>query len=60
VEDLDREVLAALAEHLHLLLLQHLAGAVVGIHHMVAELELDAFDLARALDLLDQRCLLSL
>ena len=46
VEDLDREVLAAFAEHLHLLLLQHLARAVMGIDDMVAELELDVLDLA--------------
>ena len=57
VEDLDREVLAALAEHLHLLLLQHLARAVVGVDDVVAELELDVLDLAGHLELLDQRCL---
>jgi hypothetical protein len=53
VEDLDRQILAPLAEHLHLLLLQHLAGAVVGIDDVVAELELDVLDLASDLELLD-------
>ncbi len=46
VEDLDREVLAPFAEYLHFLLLQHLAGAVMGVDDVVAELELDVLDLA--------------
>jgi hypothetical protein len=41
VQDLDRQVLAALAKDVLLLLADHLAGAVVRIHHTVAELELD-------------------
>jgi hypothetical protein len=56
VEDLDHEVLAPFAEDLHLLLLEDLAGAVVGIDHMVAELELDALDLGDNLEVLDQLC----
>jgi hypothetical protein len=54
VEDLDGEVLPAFAEDLHLLLLHHLAGAVMRIDHVVAELELDVFDLSSDLDLLGQ------
>ena len=46
VEDLDREVLALLAEDLLLLLLEDLAGAVVRIDDVVADLELDVLDLA--------------
>jgi ABC-type cobalamin transport system permease subunit len=45
VEDLDREVLAHLAEDRLLLLLDDLAGAVVRIDDVVAELELDVLDL---------------
>jgi len=41
VEDLDREVLAALAEHLLLLLLQDLARPVVRIDDVVPDLVLD-------------------
>jgi len=59
VKDLDREVLAAFAEHLHLLLLQHLACPVMGVHDMVAELELDVLDFARRLELDLQRFLLN-
>jgi hypothetical protein len=46
VEDLDGEVLPLLTEHLLALLLQDLAGSVVGIDDVVAELELDVLDLA--------------
>jgi hypothetical protein len=56
VEDLDREVLATLAEDLHLLLLQHLAGAMVRVDDVVTELELDVLDLAGDLELLRKRC----
>jgi hypothetical protein len=56
VKDLDREVLAPFAEYLHLLLLQHLPRAVVGIDDVIAELELDVLDLACDLELLGQRC----
>jgi hypothetical protein len=52
VENLDREVLAGFAEHLHFLLAQHLARAVVGIDDVVAELKLDALDLPDRLELL--------
>jgi hypothetical protein len=41
VKDLDREVLALLAEDLLDLLIQHLARAVVRVDDVVAELELD-------------------
>jgi hypothetical protein len=57
VEDLDREVLAAFPEHLHLLLLEDLPGAVMRIDDVVAQLELDVLDLASARELLLQRCL---
>jgi hypothetical protein len=57
VEDLDREVLAAFAEDLHLLLLDDLAGTVMGVDDVVAELEVDALDLARRLYEIDgQAC----
>jgi hypothetical protein len=59
VEDLDREVLATFAEHLHLLLLQHLASAVMGIDDVVTQLELDELDFARDLDLVLGRVLLN-
>ena len=39
VQDLDRQVLALLAEHLALLLLDDRACPVVRIHHLVADLE---------------------
>ena len=41
MEDLDREVLAALAEDLFFLLAKDLAGAVVRVHDAVADLEFD-------------------
>jgi hypothetical protein len=41
VEDLDREVLAALAEDLARFLLEDLAGPVVRIDDVVADVELD-------------------
>jgi hypothetical protein len=46
VEDLDGEVLTLLTEHLLALLLQDLAGAMMGVDDVVAELELDVLDLA--------------
>jgi hypothetical protein len=46
VEDLDGQVLAYLTEDVLLLLLDHLAGPVMGIDHMVADLEVDVLDLA--------------
>jgi hypothetical protein len=54
MEDLDRQVLARRAEYLHVLLAENLARAVMGIHDVVAELELDALDLAGGLELLDE------
>jgi hypothetical protein len=51
VEDLDRQVLTLLAEDLLLLLLQDLAGAVVRIDDLVADLVVDVRRLA--LELLD-------
>jgi hypothetical protein len=53
VEDLDRQILTALAEDLLLLLLDHLAGPVMGIDHMVADLEVDVDDLALDDEILD-------
>jgi hypothetical protein len=57
VKDLDREVLAPLAEHLHLLLLHDLPRTVVGVDDVVAELELDVLDLAGYLEIVSN-CLL--
>jgi hypothetical protein len=51
VEDLDRQVLALLSEDLLLLLLEDLAGTVVRIDDVVADLEVDALDLG--LEVLD-------
>jgi hypothetical protein len=44
VEDLDRQVLALLPHQLLGLLLEHLAGPVVGIDDLVAHLELADID----------------
>jgi hypothetical protein len=44
VQDLDGEVLALLAEHLAQFLLEDLASAVMGVHDVVAALELDVLD----------------
>jgi hypothetical protein len=41
MEDLDREVLPSLPEHLLHLLLDDLSGPVMGIDHLVADLILD-------------------
>jgi hypothetical protein len=46
VEDLDGEVLALLAEDLLVLLLQDLAGPMMGVYDAVADLEVDGLDLA--------------
>jgi hypothetical protein len=46
VKDLDREVLALLAEDVLLFLLDDLAGTVVRVHDVVADGEVDALDLA--------------
>jgi hypothetical protein len=45
VEDLDGEVLALLTEDLLGLLLEDLAGPMVGIDDVVADLEIDVLDL---------------
>jgi hypothetical protein len=45
VEDLDREVLALLAEDVLLFLLDDLTGAVMRVHDVVAHGEVDALDL---------------
>jgi hypothetical protein len=46
VQDLDREVLALLPEHLAPLLLENLAGPVMRIDDVVTELELDVLERA--------------
>src|SRR4051794_7939204 len=53
MKDLDREVLAHLAEDVLLFLLDHLAGPMMGIDHVVADLEIDVDDLALDLEILD-------
>jgi hypothetical protein len=45
VQDLDREVLATLAQDLLELLADHLSRPVMGIHDVVADFELDVLDL---------------
>jgi hypothetical protein len=56
VKDLDREVLAAFAEYLHLLLLEDLARPVMGVDDLVSELELYVLDLASDLEFVRQCC----
>jgi hypothetical protein len=58
VEDLDGEVLPPLTEDLLLLLLEDLAGAVMRIHDVVADLELDVLDLDNGLEVLLRGCFL--
>jgi hypothetical protein len=53
VEDLDREVLPLLAEDLLLLLLQDLAGPVMRVDDVIADLVLDLLRLPRDLEVLD-------
>jgi hypothetical protein len=53
VEDLDREVLAYLAEDVLLLLLDHAACPVVGVDDVIADLEIDVDDLTLDLEVLD-------
>jgi len=55
VEDLDGEVLALLTEDLLGLFLEDLAGAVMRIDDVVADLEPDVLDLG-ALEILDLLC----
>jgi hypothetical protein len=60
VKNLDREVLAYLAEDVLLFLLDDLAGPVMGIDDVVTDLELDVLGLdddLQVLDLLDLGCL---
>jgi hypothetical protein len=60
VKNLDREVLAYLAEDVLLFLLYDLAGPVMGIDDVVTDLELDMLGLdddLQVLDLLDLGCL---
>jgi len=54
VKDLDGEVLALLAEDLLVLLLDDLAGAVMGIDDVVTKVELDVLDLSDDLEILQQ------
>jgi hypothetical protein len=53
VEDLDREVLPLLSEDLLLLLLQDLAGPVMRVDDVIADLVLDLLRLPRDLEVLD-------
>jgi hypothetical protein len=59
VEDLDREVLAYLAQDLLVLLLDDLPRSMVRVDDVVADLEVDALGLAREVEVLDLvgRCL---
>jgi hypothetical protein len=53
MKDLDREVLAYLSKDLLLLLLDDLAGPMMGIDDVVTDLEVDALRLASDLEVLD-------
>jgi hypothetical protein len=53
VEDLDGQILAALAEDLLVLLLDDLSGAVMRIDDVVADREVDALRLSLELEILD-------
>jgi len=53
VQDLDREVLALLAEHLLEFLLEDLPRAVMGVDDVVADLELDVDDLDLDVEVFD-------
>jgi hypothetical protein len=53
VEDLDGEVLLLLTEDLLGLLLEDLAGPVMGVDDVVADFELDQFRLDDDLEVLD-------
>jgi hypothetical protein len=53
VEDLDREVLALLAEDVLLFLLDDLTSAVMRIDDVVADGEVDALDLAADVELFE-------
>jgi hypothetical protein len=60
VKNLDREVLAYLAEDVLLFLLYDLAGPVMGIDDVVTDLELDVLGLDDDLQVLDLLDLLDL
>jgi hypothetical protein len=53
VEDLDRQVLPALAEDLLLLLLQDLTRAVMRVDDVVPDLELDVLELGYQVEVLE-------
>jgi hypothetical protein len=53
VEDLDGQVLTLLAEDLLLLLLQDLAGPMMRVYDVIADLVLDLLRLPRDLEVLD-------
>jgi hypothetical protein len=53
MEDLDGQILAALAEDLLLFLLDHLARPVVGVDDVVADLKIDVDELALDLEIFD-------
>jgi hypothetical protein len=53
VQDLDRQVLTLFAEDLLLLLLQDLAGPVMRVDDVIADLVLDLLGLPRDLEVLD-------
>jgi hypothetical protein len=55
VEDLDGEVLAGLTEDLLVLLLDDLAGAMMRVDDVVADLEVDALGLSGDVQILDLR-----
>jgi hypothetical protein len=58
MKNLDREVLAHLAEDVLLFLLDDLARPVMGVDDVVADLEIDVLDLANELEILDvNRCI---
>jgi hypothetical protein len=54
MKDLDGEVLPLLTEHDPLFLLEDLAGAVMGVHDAVSELEIDVHILDGGLEVLGQ------
>jgi hypothetical protein len=53
VEDLDGQILAALAEDLLVLLLDYLSGAVVRVDDIVTDREVNALRLSLELEVLD-------
>jgi hypothetical protein len=53
MKDLDGEVLADLAENVLLFLLDYLAGPMMRVDHVVADLEVDVDNLALDLEVVD-------